>query len=152
MADDPPTESPDEDLISMVRSGRRLVMVPYVFSVLILSFKRSMGHVHVVGEGEWPMKQVWAAAFVTVFFGWIAMPMGMIWSVLALYHLWHGGKDITLELLSHSVGPEELKQIIATSPKPRPPASIWLVRLLILVPMAVISLFVFCILFPPPWI
>lgn len=148
----PDPESGADSLVDIVMSGRRFIVIPYVFSVILLSFKRSMGGVHLVKTGEWPMGQLFGAATVTTLFGWCGMPMGIIWSVICLFYLWRGGKDVTLQLLCRSVGGPEAKRILAASPKPLLPNSIWLLRLLILIPMVVLTLVVFCILFPPPWI
>lgn len=146
----PASESPG--LVEAVMAGQRLVIVPYVFSVVILSFKRSMGGVHLVKTGGWPMGKIFGASCITALFGWIGMPMGIIWTVICLFYLWSGGKDVTRAVLAASVGEAEAKRILKTAPKPKLPASIWFVRMIIVIPMTLLTLLIFCILFPPPWV
>lgn len=148
----PPLPNDAPSLVDAVLAGQRLVIIPYVFSVILLSFNRSMGGVHLVKTGGWPMGEIFKASCITALFGWIGMPMGMIWTVICLFYLWRGGKDVTRAVLERSVGEAEARQILASAPKPKLPASIWWVRLIIVIPMVVLTLFIFCILFPPPWV
>jgi hypothetical protein len=72
--------------------------------------------------------------------------------VICLFYLWRGGKDVTRAVLAASLGEAEAKRILSIAPKPKLPASIWVVRLIIVVPMILVTLFILCILFPPPWL
>ena len=137
--------------LEAVMNGQRFVIVPYVFSLILWTSQRSMGGVHVVKTGEWPMRQLFGAACITSLFGWCGIPRGIPWTIVNLIYLWRGGRDVTLLLLTPSVGIEEARRILATAPKPKPPASIWYLRLLILVPLAILTVLLLCILIPPPW-
>jgi hypothetical protein len=137
----PPRENPvvvDQtpgELEERVMRGYRFMTIPYVVSVMILSFRRSMGGVHEVNTGEWPMGQVIGATFITCLFGWWGIPFGILWTILSLFYLWRGGRDCTREILTQALGAQEAKRILAAAPRPKPPASIWLVRLVILIPV-----------------
>lgn len=45
-------------------------------------------------------------------------------------------------LLTEAVGPNEAQRVMAAAPKPKAPPTIWLVRLMILAPVALFVLFV----------
>lgn len=134
----PPTvDGPDagHPVVKAVMAGKRYVVYPYVASLLILTFRRSMGSVRLVETGSWPMGPLFGAATITTLFGWWGFPWGIIWSPLALFNLWRGGSDATKDILAEAVGFPEAKRILSIAPKPKPPLTIWLVRLLILVPV-----------------
>lgn len=129
------------DLEQMVMNGYRFRTIPYVVSVVFMSFRRSMGGVHHVKTGEWPMGQVIGATCVTSLLGWWGFPFGIAWTVISLFQLWGGGKDQTRKILTQALGAPEAKRILAAAPKPKPPGTIWLVRLLILIPVILIAAF-----------
>ncbi len=146
----PPAES--NELVEAVRNGQRYVIIPYVVSVILWSFRPSIGGVHVVKTGQWPMRQLFLATCVTSLFGWCGIPRGIPWTIVTLIDLWRGGRDVTLLLLVAVVGAEEAEKILAASPKPkRPPAMRWL-RLLIFIPLFILSALLLCIFIPPPWL
>ncbi len=136
LADTPPQAS--SPLIDSVMAGGRFITVPYVISVVVLSFKRSMGSVHYVSQGAWPMGEVFSATLITCLLGWWGFPFGLIWTFISLFHLWRGGRDVTGEILTREVGGQEARRILSMAPKPAPPRTIWLVRLIILVPVLVL--------------
>ncbi len=131
----PPLPLPEHPVIDEVMAGRRFVTYPYVVSLLVMSFNRNMGGVRVVSRDQWPMLPLFSATFITTFFGWWGFPWGIIWSPLSLFHLWRGGRDSTLDVLASAVGHADARRVLAVAPKPKPPACIWLVRLLILMPV-----------------
>jgi hypothetical protein len=133
---------PKSDLENLVMSGHRFVTIPYVVSVVILSFRRGLGGVHVVKTGEWPVGKVIGATAITSLCGWWGFPFGIIWTVISLFHLWKGGSDVTRKLLVQDLGPQEASRIMASAPKPKRPGAIWLARLIILLPVILITAFI----------
>ncbi|MBC8126211.1 MAG: hypothetical protein H8M99_03550 [Gloeobacteraceae cyanobacterium ES-bin-144] len=134
-----PAESPSlplpvpDSVESMVMSGYRFITIPYVYSFVVLSFHRNWGGVHLIRTGEWPIGKVFGAACVTCLVGWWS-PSGMFYSLWSLFYLWLGGCDMTPQVLEQIVGETEAKRILAVAPKPKIPAEIWWVRLLIVLP------------------
>jgi hypothetical protein len=131
----PQTSSEHQELVSLVMEGTRFITIPYAFSIIILSFRRSMGSVHQVDSVNWPISQVILAAVITTLFGWWGIPFGVIWSILSLFYLWSGGRDSTREILTSAIGPMEAKRVLSIARKPTLPPSIWLVRAIILIPI-----------------
>lgn len=123
-----------------VMSGVRFKIVPYVFSVVIMSFRRNMGGIQPVSTGSWPVGSVIGAVIITMLFGWWGFPWGIIWSIPVLFQLWNGGRDVTSQMLIAEVGPLDAKQILAAAPRPRPPAGLWVARGIILLPPLLIAL------------
>lgn len=119
-------------LVAAVQAGHRFYVIPYVFSVVILTFRRSMGGVREVSDHHWPVMPLAGAALVTSLLGWWGFPWGIVFSIAALVRLWNGGKDVTLQMLQQVVGPAEAKRILDAAPKPVKPPSFWLVRLVVL--------------------
>jgi hypothetical protein len=140
----------DHPIIREVMAGKRYVTYPYVVSILVMSFRRTMGGVRVVETGAWPVGPLFGAALVSGFFGWWGFPWGLVWTPLILHNLWRGGRDATREILTNIVGAPEAKRILKIAPKPKPPGAIWLVRLFLLIPLALVALLVFAIATSPP--
>ena len=133
-------ESPTNDTVRMVMGGQRLIQFPYVVSIIFISFHRTMGVVKVGEDAPWPLWPLIRASLVTVLFGWWGLPLsGGITSIVTLAQLWKGGQDITRLLLIQSVGHPETRRILTSAPKPALPRGMWLVRLIILSPLAVLG-------------
>jgi len=68
----------------------RLVVYPYVFSLMVVSFRRSFA-------GLWCRKhrnlRLALASLITATFGWIGIPHGLLWTPIALLELVQGGKQ-----------------------------------------------------------
>ena len=126
-------------VVDQVMDGTRFVTIPYVFSIVILSFQRSMGGVHVVRTGEWPGGKMIQATFITCLFGWWGFPFGILFSILSCFHLFFGGRDVTREILERAVSKEEARKILRAAKKPKLPASIWVVRAIILAPLLLLG-------------
>lgn len=131
----PPLPLPEHPVVDEVMAGRRFVTYPFVVSLLVLSFNRNMGGVRLVGRDQWPMVPLFGATLVTILFGWWGFPWGIIWSPISLFHLWRGGRDSTLDVLGNVVGYPDARRVLDAAPKSKPPAGIWMVRLLILMPI-----------------
>ncbi len=132
-------------LVAAVQAGHRYYIIPYVFSVVVLTFRRNMGGVREVSDHNWPVMPLVGAALVTSLFGWWGFPWGIIFSIGALGRLWNGGRDVTFQMLQQVVGPVEAKRILDASPKPVKPVSFWLVRLLVLAGLSPVILLIFLI-------
>ncbi len=120
------------ELVGLITNGGRFVTCPYVVSIVILTFQRNMGGVKLVRTGDWPMQEVISATIITSLAGWWGLPFGPIYSILSLYHLWHGGRDATKEILTNALGGSEAGRVLANSHKSEPPKIIWVVRTIIL--------------------
>lgn len=123
-----------------VTDGTRFIVIPFVFSIIIVSFRRHLGGVYRVHDHEFPISKLFLATLITMLFGWWGIPFGIIWSVISMFQLWNGGKDVTLEILQDEVGKEEAVRIIKAARKPKKPASLWLVRGLILLPFILLGI------------
>lgn len=130
-------------VVDQVMDGTRFVTIPYVFSILILSFQRSMGGVHEVRTGEWPGGKMIQATLITCLFGWWGFPFGILFSILSCFYLFLGGRDVTRQVLEKAVSKEEARKILRAAAKPKLPASIWVVRAIILFPFALLALVIF---------
>lgn len=68
----------------------RVVVYPYVFSLIVVSFRRSFA-------GLWCRKhrnlRLALASFITATLGWIGIPYGLIWTPVALLDLVQGGRQ-----------------------------------------------------------
>jgi hypothetical protein len=135
----PPPPLPDHPLVGEVMAGRRYVTYPFVVSLLVISFNRNIGGLRTVANGQWPVGPVFGAALVTILFGWWGFPWGIVWTPLALYYLWLGGRDSTKDILTAEIGHVEARRVLKAAPKPRPPGSIWLVRAMILLPVLLLG-------------
>ena len=129
-------------LLSAIQKGERVISIPFVVSILIMTFQRSLGGLCAVGPGKWPMGKVITATLITSIFGWWGIPFGPIFSIVSLYHLWFGGRNQTFAVLKSAVGPIEAKRILASVPKPKPTPGIWIVRAIILFQISLVVSFV----------
>ncbi|WP_200266643.1 hypothetical protein [Luteolibacter pohnpeiensis] len=130
------------DFLERVKRGERVITIPYVLSILILTLQRSMGGIHYVNSSNWPMGRIIIATIVTSIFGWWGLPFGPIFSLISLYYLWFGGRDQTRTMLKSMVGPVEASRILANAVKPKPTAGIWIIRTIIVLDIyAVVQLF-----------
>jgi len=142
----PPLPLPEHPLVAEVMAGRRFVTYPFVISLLLISLKRNMGGMRVVATSQWPVAPIFWAAILTVLFGWWGFPWGLLWSPLALFYLWIGGRDSTKEILTAEIGSADAQRVLRAAPKVRPPASIWFVRALILLPIVLFCSLVYSII------
>lgn len=95
--------------------------IPYVISVVVLTFQRNMGGgLHEIRTGEYPIGKMIPAALVTVLIGFWGFPFGILFSILTCFYLWKGGRDATREILEDAVGREEALKILKAAPNPNP--------------------------------
>ena len=131
-----------DTVVDQVMDGTRFVTIPFVFSIVILSFKRHIGGVHEVRTGEFPIGGLAKAAVVTALFGWWGFPFGILWSLLTIFYLWRGGRDQTFEILKNAVGPQEAKRILSVAAKPKLPPTIWIVRAIAFAPLCLLAILI----------
>ena len=77
----------------------RIVVYPYVFSLLVVTFRRAF-------TGIWCNKhrnlRLILASLITATFGWLGIPHGFLWTPVALIQLVQGGKqpaELNVEML-----------------------------------------------------
>lgn len=126
-------------VVDQVLDGTRFVTIPYVFSIVIMTFQRNIGDVHEVRTGEWPIGKVLKATVITYLFGWWGFPFGIIFSLWAAFYLFRGGYDVTQKVLEKTVSREEARKILRAAKKPKPPASIWVVRAILAFPFILLG-------------
>lgn len=88
----------EEQIIREVDNGARFVAYSYVFSILIMSFKRYR-EVHLVRPNESIFGKMFGTFLVTLLFGWWGFPWGIIWSIGSLFNNIAGGTDVTDEII-----------------------------------------------------
>ena len=104
--------SPNE-LQAELQRGARLVYFTYVFSVLVMSFKRGSG-IYVVPPGESAVVPGLKYTGLSVLVGWWGIPWGIIWTIMALVKNFQGGTDVT---------EQSLARMRAASAAPQPAAA-----------------------------
>lgn len=121
-------------------SGGRFVIYPYVFSLLILSFRRNSPITYIPpGRSGAGPAIGWSLVSMTV--GWWGIPWGIIFTIGALWRNAAGGIDVTEPVLAQSIGPERADALLRQQPK-RPAGGLWLARAVILSPLILIGLLV----------
>ena len=90
--------SPNE-LQGELQRGARLVYFTYVFSVLVMSFKRG-SEIYVVPAGESAVTAGLKYTGLSVLVGWWGIPWGIIWTIMALVKNFQGGTDVTEQILA----------------------------------------------------
>ena len=123
----------------VMRGGRFRVFV-WNFSALIVSFRRASPlsytrSTDVVGA------KAWCWSIPSMILGWWGFPWGIIFTITSLYRNCHGGRDLTQEVLSATLGPERAaKAVNQAITKPADPA-LWLLRVVCLsIPVAIFVL------------
>lgn len=87
-----------EQIIREVENGARFVAYSYVFSILIMSFKRYR-EVYLVRPNESIFGKMFGTFMVTLIFGWWGFPWGIIWSLGSIFNNLSGGTDLTDEII-----------------------------------------------------
>jgi len=121
----------DEAILADIRKGGRFRAAIYCFSILILTFRRSLD-VRYVPAGKCNAGPAALGSFITVLFGWWGIPWGPIYSIGALIANFNGGKDLTKDILAARVGEAEAKNFLARSEKSRATVGLWTLRAAIL--------------------
>jgi hypothetical protein len=90
---------PQNELQMELQRGARFVYFTYVFSVLVMSFKRG-SVVYVVPPGESAIAAGLKYSGLSLLVGWWGLPWGIIWTIMALVKNFQGGTDVTDQILA----------------------------------------------------
>ena len=88
----------DAEIRELVDQGAKFVYFEYAISVLIMSFKRG-SDIHFIRPGEGTFGKSIMYSLITLCFGWWGIPWGPIYSFMALFTNFTGGKDVTDEIV-----------------------------------------------------
>lgn len=82
-----------------IASGAKFVVYQYCISILIMTFKRG-SNIYFIPGGESRLTKGLGFSLLSFFFGWWGIPWGPIYTIQALWTNFHGGKDVTNEVLA----------------------------------------------------
>ena len=85
-----------------VRRGGKFVYFEYCFSIVILTFKQSTD-IYFIRSGESQLRYHWPYTLLSLMLGWWGFPWGFIYTPMALYTNFSGGKDVTAVVTRPSV-------------------------------------------------
>lgn len=98
--------------------GGKFVYFPYVYSVLVMSFKRS-SPIFYIPPGESALAKGLPYILISLCVGWWGFPWGIIWTFQTLFQSLSGGKDVTSELAPIFLGQAKAGGATVT-PEPAP--------------------------------
>lgn len=87
------------ELQQELQRGAKFVMYQYCISILIMTFKR-FSSIYFVRADESFVTKGLGFSLLSFFLGWWGIPWGPIYTVQALWVNFHGGKDVTNEVLA----------------------------------------------------
>jgi hypothetical protein len=85
------------ELAEEIRKGGKFVVFDYAISILIMTFKRS-SEVHFVRAGESAVIKSLPYTLLSLCFGWWGIPWGFIYTPMALFTNFGGGRDVTAQM------------------------------------------------------
>lgn len=88
----------DQQFADEIARGARVVIFEYTISILVMTFKRGSDPFF-VRPGEGTFGKSWPYSLLSFLFGWWGIPWGFIWTPMALYTNFSGGRDVTQQLL-----------------------------------------------------
>lgn len=91
---------PLDHVTAQVDAGARFVVFEYVFSILVMTFRRRTD-IFFVPAGRSAKDLASEANTITLMLGWWGIPWGPIWSFAALARNAQGGHDVTAEVMAH---------------------------------------------------
>jgi hypothetical protein len=122
-------------VVEEAQQGVRYRVLPYPVSVVIFSRISAVdAKPQRFAPNQWPIDQLYQAAWRTLSLGWWALPVGPIFTLYCLINLWNGGLDVTQDLLKAKVGEAEARRIMLSSKSPKPPREMWGVRAVLALP------------------
>ncbi len=92
-----------ERLQTEVEEGGQFVYYPFVFSLIVVTFKRTSG-VYLVRAGENAVAKGLPFTLISVFFGWWGIPFGPKYTLQSISTNMKGGKDVTDEVMATVAG------------------------------------------------
>jgi hypothetical protein len=84
----------------MVQQGGKFVVFPYTVSVVLVTLRRS-SDIYFIKADENTFKYSYCYVLLNLIIGWWGIPWGPIYTIGAAYDNIVGGKDLTLEVMSH---------------------------------------------------
>ncbi|KAF2515249.1 hypothetical protein [Flavobacterium foetidum] len=84
----------------LVHQGGKFVIFPYTISFVLMTLKRS-SDIYFIRPDESTFKYSWGYAVLNLVVGWWGFPWGPIYTIGSAYHHIVGGKDLTMEVMSH---------------------------------------------------
>jgi len=127
-------------IIDEVPSGGRFVMYQYVFSLIILTFRRN-SPIRYLPPGRSGAGAALAWSLIPLSVGWWGFPWGIVFTIAALWRNSGGGVDVTEPILAQLIGPQQADALIKHRPK-HPTGALWGLRALFLSPLVVIPLLI----------
>ena len=127
-------------IIDEIPSGGRFVMFQYVFSLIILTFRRN-SPICYLAPGRSGAGAAFGWSLIPLCFGWWGIPWGIIHTIAALWRNSSGGVDVTEPILAQLIGPQQADALIHRRPK-HPSGALWGLRALLLSPLVVFPLFI----------
>jgi hypothetical protein len=103
-------------IIDEVASGGRFVVFQYVFSLVVISFRRN-SPVTYIAPGQSGAGAAFGWSLIPLCFGWWGIPWGIIYSIGALWRNTAGGVDVTEPILAQLIGPQQADAMIRLRPK-----------------------------------
>lgn len=88
----------DGQLSAAIEAGGRFVVYHYVFSVLILTFRRR-SDVYFIRYGQDRIGPGLPYSLISLAAGWWGVPWGFIFTPIAVFKNFAGGTDVTAELV-----------------------------------------------------
>lgn len=80
-------------------AGAKFVTYQYVISILIMTFRRS-SNIYFIRAEESRVAKGLLFSLISLLFGWWGIPWGFIYTPMALFTNFGGGKDVTAEVLA----------------------------------------------------
>jgi len=93
----------EEQLLSELDRGARIVVFEYCVSIVIMSFKRASDP-YLIRSGEGRIGKALPWILISFFFGWWGIPWGFIYTPWVLIVNFGGGRDVTAEVMANLVG------------------------------------------------
>lgn len=118
------------DVVSGVTAGGRLVVFQYVFSLLVISFRRNTP-IHYLPPGSTGVGPAFRWSLIPLCFGWWGIPWGIIFTIGAVWRNTAGGVDVTEPILAQLIGPAKADLVVRSRPQP-PKGALWGLRAMIL--------------------
>ncbi len=82
-----------------LNAGAKFVTYQYVISILIMTFQRS-SDIYFIRAEESRLTRGLVFSLISLLFGWWGIPWGFIYTPMALFTNFRGGKDVTAEVLA----------------------------------------------------
>ncbi len=127
-------------IIDEIPSGGRFVMFQYVFSLIILTFRRN-SPICYLAPGRSGAGAAFGWSLIPLCCGWWGIPWGIIHTIGALWRNSAGGVDVTEPILAQLIGPQQADALIQRRPK-QPSGVLWGLRALFFSPLVVVPLLI----------